>query len=109
MSKIIKFDTEVVKDFISHMVEGDSYLYFDTESESDINGLQQIVNGTFQYIGRVLGEAKSQDEEAVLEVPGEVEFTVTYREGTGGNGNFGIGAKALNDMAQRVGAELDKE
>lgn len=109
MSKIIKLDTEVVKDFIAHMVEGDDHLYFDADSDTDIDGLTKIANGTFQYIGKVLGEAKSQDEETVLQIPGEVEFTVTYREGTGGNGNFGIGARALEGLVERSGATLDEE
>lgn len=109
MSKVIKLDKEVVKDFIAHMIEGDEHLYFDADSSEDVDGIEKIVNGTFQYIGKVLGEAKSEDEETVLEVPGEVEFKVTHREGNGGSSNWGIGCKVLDSLADRAGVELDQE
>lgn len=104
MSKTIKFEGDLTKDFMD-FVDDTQKILFDSEDVTQVTSVQQLVEGTFQYIGRVLGEAKSEEEEIKLEVPGMTEFTVSYREGTGGNGNWGIGAKALDGLKKEAGIE----
>lgn len=80
------------------------------EDESDdVDVIKDIVSGSLEYIGVVLGENKSKEEETTLEIPEILEATVSYREGA--SGNWGIGITAGSEIKKKIKGddELDDD
>ena len=110
MSNVMKFDETMVKGLIKHLQEYQRLdLQLDEDDIDDIESVKCIVDALFQFIGKTLGENKSEEEEVVFEVPGYIEFKVAYREGAGGNGNFGIGVTCLEGIKKQIKGDAELE
>lgn len=104
--KKIEMNKEHFEGLAEHLVENQNVEY----DPNDIECLEQITKGMYQYIGEVLGENKNEEEPVSLQFGDDIEFTVSYRAGVDESaGNFGIGVTAGEGMKETLEEALDEE
>lgn len=95
----IEMNKEHFEELAEYLVENQNVEY----DPNDVECLEQIIKGSYQYIGEVLGENKNEDEPVTLAMGDDISFTVSYRAGVDESaGNFGIGVMAGDNMKETV-------
>ena len=79
----------------------------DGYTPEDIQTMEEICEGVFQYIAETLNENKSETEAFELEIPAAGTFKVSYREGS--EGNWGVGFTAGAAFKKRIKGDAEAE
>lgn len=109
MSRIINLaDQEVIAKVINYLAEEKKVeLALDADDYDDVAAVTDIVAGTLEAIGVILGEEKSETEDVTINIADALSATVSYREGAG-EGNYTLSVVPGAEMKKGVKVAYEK-
>lgn len=89
MSKLV-MEEKLVGEFVDFLKDEKKIsLDLDSSDYDDVEAVSELCSGFLEFIAAKLGEIKSKEEPSSIEVPGLLTAEVSYREGSGKEGNWG--------------------